>query len=133
MMLLVSSMLYYITKEHVLNPVLSGLSIIVISSVTAYVQRRGTEFFIQQSNIKYLKRRNDTYMLMISVYRLINVNLPVFYAILRPGEADTKSEHYSKIYVLIFTMIVSKTSSFLSFGYLLRGMLFMYRKRRYFC
>jgi hypothetical protein len=87
---------------------------------------------VGQSNIKYLKTRNDVYMFTISSYRLINVNLPVFYAILWPGFADSKSEHYSKMYVLVLTIVISKVFSFLLFQYAMRGMMYSCRKASYF-
>lgn len=115
MMLSVSCCCYFLLKKYITNPVFEGLAIFVVSTITNELQRQCCKFFVGQSNIKYLKTRNDVYMFTISSYRLINVNLPVFYAILWPGFADSKSEHYSKMYVLVLTIVISKVFAFLFF------------------
>jgi cbb3-type cytochrome oxidase subunit 1 len=83
--------IYYFIKSNIKNPIFSGLGIAVVSTITSYLQRVGTGYLIQKSNIKYIKSRNTLYMFSISFYRLINVNLPVIYYVLWPSDTDTKS------------------------------------------
>jgi len=68
-------------NQRVENGLLRGFLLTIVTTVTSQLQLIASRSLIELSNIKYEKDRSQAFMISMMSFRLVNVNLPLVYAI----------------------------------------------------